>query len=124
MENEFIRSFRSFVKNTHDEFGFLCTAVKHAFNLDKKPLFLTGLDLVMEAQGGRCPFCHSASFRNYFFLVLLQKRLAVNALARNSCAIRQRTDRAAQARRSDRPSKPRSSRRASNRSPRPTPSAV
>jgi hypothetical protein len=49
---------------------------------------------------------------------------AVSAPARSSCAVRRRRARAAQARRSDRLSEPRSSRRVSNRSGRPTPSAV
>lgn len=49
---------------------------------------------------------------------------AVSAPARSSCAVRRRRARAAQARRSDRLSEPRSSRRVSNRSDRPTPSAV
>src|ERR1700730_12832289 len=64
MEDELIRSFRRFVETAHDELGFLCTTFKHAFYLDKKPLFLTGFDLVMEAQRGRCSLCHRASFRN------------------------------------------------------------
>jgi len=38
------------VKNAHNEFGFLCTTVKHGFNLDEKPLFLTRFDSVMKAQ--------------------------------------------------------------------------
>jgi hypothetical protein len=49
---------------------------------------------------------------------------AVSAPEQSSCAVRQRTAQVAQARRSDRLLEPRSSRRVSNRSGRPIPSAV
>ena len=50
---EFIKIIRplwSFMNDSHDEFRFLCTTVKHSFYFDANLLSLTGCDLVMEAQ--------------------------------------------------------------------------
>src|SRR6266446_5042234 len=65
VEHEFIQPLGSFVNNCLDEFRFLRTTIKDASYLDKKRLFLIGLDMVMDAQRGRCSLCHMFPFQMF-----------------------------------------------------------